>query len=67
MSEVMSAAAKDARIKVLEDALRTVLAYVPDDRKAVRKCIDYDPAGNTYEETEAEWFTQARQALGGNE
>lgn len=58
---------KDAEIERLEEALRTALAYVPDDRKVVRKCINYDPAGSTYEETEAEWFTQALQALGGND
>ena len=44
--------------------LREVYRCVPENRLGTSKCVDYDPAGSTYEFNEHEWSRRVRELLG---
>lgn len=44
--------------------LRECYGRVPENRKGTTRCVDYDPAGSTYEFTEHEWSKKTRELLG---
>jgi hypothetical protein len=48
----------------LLELLKAAYANVPDSRKGLRRCVEYDPAGSTYEFTEYEWSKRIRAILG---
>lgn len=48
----------------LLDLLRTAYGRVPAQAKGRSRCVDYDPAGSTYEFTEHEWSARIRAILG---
>lgn len=48
----------------LVNLLRHAYRSIPEDRKGRSRCIDYDPAGSTYEFTEYEWSVRSREILG---
>lgn len=49
--------------EALGDCLRVLNLPGCDRLTHSRECIDYDPAGSTYEVTPHEWFTKANAAF----
>jgi len=43
--------------------LREAYSRVPEARLGTTRCVDYDPAGSTYEFTEADWSRRTREIL----
>ena len=47
----------------LLELLREAYRRIPQDRLGKAICIDYDPAGSTYEFEEYEWSKEIRKLL----
>lgn len=43
--------------------LREAYTRIPSNRLGKTECVDYDPAGSTYEFTEFEWSKRIREIL----
>ena len=48
----------------LRDLLKQSYAVADRRRLGITKCVQYDPAGSTYEFTEHEWSKRIREILG---
>lgn len=46
-----------------KELLKSAYSKIPEDRKGITRCIDYDPAGSTYEFTEYPWSKRIREIL----
>lgn len=54
----------EQQVEKLKEIVRKAIARMPRDHRVHSKCVDYDPAGSTYEEDLIPWIREALVAIG---